>query len=43
MPAWAATLPMETTNAIRQYVIKRANDEKAAQEAAVAAAHATKP
>jgi alcohol dehydrogenase (cytochrome c)/quinohemoprotein ethanol dehydrogenase len=34
MPGFAATLSAETTDAILAYVIKRANDEKAAQEAA---------
>ncbi|MDP3736270.1 MAG: PQQ-dependent dehydrogenase, methanol/ethanol family [Hyphomonadaceae bacterium] len=34
MPGFAATLSQETTDAILAYVIKRANDEKAAQEAA---------
>jgi alcohol dehydrogenase (cytochrome c)/quinohemoprotein ethanol dehydrogenase len=34
MPGFAATLSVETTDAILAYVIKRANDEKAAQEAA---------
>ena len=38
MPAFGATLTMEQTDAILAYVIKRANDEKAAQEAAAAAA-----
>jgi quinohemoprotein ethanol dehydrogenase len=35
MPGFAATLSQETTDAILAYVIKRANDEKAAQEAAL--------
>jgi mono/diheme cytochrome c family protein len=34
MPGFAETLSVETTDAILAYVIKRANDEKAAQEAA---------
>lgn len=34
MPSFAATLSQETTDAILAYVIKRANDEKATQEAA---------
>jgi len=34
MPGFAASLSQETTDAILAYVIKRANDEKAAQEAA---------
>jgi PQQ-dependent dehydrogenase (methanol/ethanol family) len=34
MPGFKATLTEEQTNAILAYVIKRANDEKAAQEAA---------
>ncbi len=34
MPAFKATLTEEQTDAIMHYVIKRANDEKAAQEAA---------
>ena len=33
MPSFKATLTEEETDAIMQYVIKRANDEKAAQEA----------
>ena len=37
-PAWGEILSEETTDAILAYVIKRANDEKAEQEAAVAAA-----
>ncbi|MEQ1610391.1 MAG: PQQ-dependent dehydrogenase, methanol/ethanol family [Hyphomonadaceae bacterium] len=36
MPAWGEILSEETTDAILAYVIKRANDEKAEQEAAVA-------
>jgi PQQ-dependent dehydrogenase (methanol/ethanol family) len=35
MPAFEGTLTVETTDAILAYVIKRANDEKAEQEAAV--------
>ena len=35
MPGFGRTLPPETTDAILHYVIKRANDEKAAQEVAV--------
>ncbi|MBK8840253.1 MAG: PQQ-dependent dehydrogenase, methanol/ethanol family [Hyphomonadaceae bacterium] len=35
MPAFEAVLPVETTDAILAYVIKRANDEKAEQEAAL--------
>ena len=35
MPGFGATLSAETTDSILAYVIKRANDEKAAQEAAV--------
>jgi mono/diheme cytochrome c family protein len=35
MPAFEATLPVETTDAILAYIIKRANDEKAEQEAAL--------
>ena len=35
MPAFGATLPVETTDSILAYIIKRANDEKAEQEAAV--------
>jgi PQQ-dependent dehydrogenase (methanol/ethanol family) len=38
MPAFGQTLSLETTDAILAYIIKRANDEKAAQEAAAAAA-----
>jgi alcohol dehydrogenase (cytochrome c)/quinohemoprotein ethanol dehydrogenase len=38
MPGFKATLTEEQTDAILAYVIKRANDEKAAQEAAAAAA-----
>jgi mono/diheme cytochrome c family protein len=38
MPGFAATLTEEQTDSILAYVIKRANDEKAVQEAAVAAA-----
>jgi alcohol dehydrogenase (cytochrome c)/quinohemoprotein ethanol dehydrogenase len=34
MPGFGGTLTPETTDAILAYVIKRANDEKAAQEAA---------
>jgi hypothetical protein len=34
MPGFAETISVETTDAILAYVIKRANDEKAAQEAA---------
>jgi PQQ-dependent dehydrogenase (methanol/ethanol family) len=34
MPGFAASLSQETTDAILAYIIKRANDEKAAQEAA---------
>ena len=34
MPGFKATLTEEQTDAILAYVIKRANDEKAAQEAA---------
>ncbi len=34
MPGFGASLSVETTDAILAYVIKRANDEKAAQEAA---------
>jgi PQQ-dependent dehydrogenase (methanol/ethanol family) len=34
MPGFAATLSQETTDAILAYIIKRANDEKATQEAA---------
>jgi quinohemoprotein ethanol dehydrogenase len=34
MPGFGATLNEETTDAILAYIIKRANDEKAAQEAA---------
>jgi len=37
MPGFAATLSQETTDAILAYVIKRANDEKAAQEEAAKA------
>ena len=36
MPGFGNTLDEETTDAILAYVIKRANDEKAAQEAAAA-------
>ena len=35
MPAFQDTLTVETTDAILAYVIKRANDEKAEQEAAL--------
>ncbi len=35
MPAFGANLPLETTDAILQYIIKRANDEKEAQRAQV--------
>ncbi|RYY95832.1 MAG: PQQ-dependent dehydrogenase, methanol/ethanol family, partial [Alphaproteobacteria bacterium] len=35
MPAFQDTLTVETTDAILAYIIKRANDEKAEQEAAV--------
>jgi quinohemoprotein ethanol dehydrogenase len=38
MPEFGSKLTMEQTDAILAYVIKRANDEKAAQEAAAAAA-----
>ena len=38
MPAWGEILSEETTDAILAYVIKRANDEKAEQEAAAAKA-----
>jgi quinohemoprotein ethanol dehydrogenase len=34
MPGFAATLSADTTDAILAYIIKRANDEKATQEAA---------
>ena len=34
MPGFATMLDEETTDSILAYVIKRANDEKAAQEAA---------
>jgi alcohol dehydrogenase (cytochrome c)/quinohemoprotein ethanol dehydrogenase len=34
MPGFGTTLSQETTDAILAYVIKRANDEKAVQEAA---------
>ncbi len=34
MPGFGATLTLETTDAVLAYVIKRANDEKAAQQAA---------
>ena len=37
MPGFAQTLSQETTDAILAYIIKRANDEKASQEAAVKA------
>ena len=43
MPAWGATLTQETTDAIKAYIIKRANEEKAAQQAAVDAAQQKKP
>ena len=42
MPAWGAILTQETTDAIKAYIIKRANDEKAAQQAAVDAAQQKK-
>jgi mono/diheme cytochrome c family protein len=43
MPGFAETLSVETTDAILAYVIKRANDEKAAQEAAGRPNEATSP
>ncbi|MEZ5937070.1 MAG: PQQ-dependent dehydrogenase, methanol/ethanol family [Hyphomonadaceae bacterium] len=39
MPGFGSRLDLETTNSILAYIIKRANDEKARQEAAAAASH----
>jgi mono/diheme cytochrome c family protein len=39
MPGFATSLTLETTDAILAYIIKRANDEKAAQQAAASKAN----